>query len=273
MTDPSSPRTLLGWVLPFILVSAAALVHWSLDVPAGPLPPPGQKEGEAKKPAPPKPAAADPGDDDKDKDREADEPFTTPRTPGLLTQLWDAYDNLPFASEPTFEVWNTAHKPRVTQLITTARMQLFKGRAPPPSVSVSSIECHTVRCRFTLTTNAREDLEQLITALEGLRLDGATLWHKYVPDAIVEEPPKRAGAAPRWKSNVVIAFIRDLPPIDLITFKDGAPIRPNVAPAPAPDAPIAPVPPSPSTTTTTTSSSVGSTAELLPTAPGPAKSG
>ena len=100
MTDPSPPRTLLGWVLPVALVSVPVLVHWSLDVPAGPLPPPGQKEGEAKKPAP-KPAA-DEKDKDKDADRTVEPPFTTPRTPGLLTQLWDAYDALPFANEPTF---------------------------------------------------------------------------------------------------------------------------------------------------------------------------
>lgn len=268
MTDPSPPRTLIGWVLPFVLVSTAVAIHWWLDVPNGPLPPPVQKEGEAKKPAPPKPAG-DADDDDKDKD--VDAPFTTPRTPGLLTQLWDAYDALPFGSEPTFEAWNAAHKPRITQLVTATRLQLFKGRAPPPSISVSNIECHTVRCRFTLTTLGQEDLQSLVDALEGLRLDGATVWHKFVPDPIAEEPAKREGAPMRYKATILASFIRDLPPIDLITFKDGAPIKPPMPPpAPAVQVPDS-VPPSPSTTTSTTTTGAAPAVTKAPTGPKPAK--
>lgn len=257
MTDPSPPRTLLGWVLPFVLVSTAVALHWWLDVPNGPLPPPVQKEGEApKKPAPKKPAASS---DDDDKDKDVDEPFTTPRTPGLLTQLWEAYDPQAFDREPTFEVWNTAHKPRITQLVTSARLQLFKGRAPPPSISVSNIECHTVRCRFTLTTNDQADLQSLVDALEGLRLDGATVWHKFIPDDIVEEPAKREGAPPRFKATILASFIRDLPPVDQLTFKDGAPIRPlTPTPMPTPSIPD-PTLPGPSTTTTTPSTTTTAT--------------
>lgn len=273
MTDPSQPRTLLGWVLPFVLVGTAVALHWSLDVPNGPLPPPVQKEGEAPKKPAPKPAAGSSDDDDKDKD--VDAPFTTPRTPGLLTQLWEAYDALPFDREPTFEVWNTAHKPRITQLVTSTRLQLFKGRTPPPAISVSNIECHTVRCRFTLTTNDQADLQGLVDALEGLRLDSATVWHKFVPDDIVEEPAKREGAPPRFKTTILVSFIRDLPPIDQFTFKDGAPIRPPMpAPAPAPTV-VDPTLPGPSTSTSpspsTTATGASTTVTKAPTAPKPAR--
>lgn len=270
MTEPSPPRTLLGWVLPFVLVSTAVALHWWLDVPNGPLPPPVQKEGEAPKKPAPKPAAAS---DDDDKDKDVDEPFTTPRTPGLLTQLWDAYDAVPFDREPTFEAWNAAHKPRVTQLVTSTRLQLFKGRLPPPAISASNIECHTVRCRFTLTTNNQADLQALVDALQGLRLDGATIWHKFVPDDIVEEPAKREGAPPRFKATILAAFIRDLPPIDLLTFKDGAPIKPPMPP-PTPAVQVPESVPNPSTTTTSTTASTTTTSPAIttaPTGPKPAK--
>lgn len=246
MTDPSPPRTLLGWVLPCVLVGAAVFAHWMLNVPNGPLPPPVVKEDAPKKPDPGKTGGGGGGGDDDDKDKD-DEPFTTPRSPGLLTQLWNAYDALPFGNEPTFEAWNVAHKPVVTQIVTATRLQLFKGRSPPPSITVTNIECHTIRCRFTLTGTVEEDLQALSDALSGLQIGGATLWHKFVPEPLAEEPAKRAGATPRKKVQIVVAFIRDLPPIDQITFKDGAPIKPpppaippaqGALPAPSPTATV-----------------------------------
>lgn len=234
MTDPSPPRTLLGWILPPAAVAAALALHWSLNVPPGPLPPPGQKEDE-RKPAPPKPDRGKTKDDPKTREPpERDPPFTTPRTPGILTQTWDAYDPVEFKNEPTFEAWSAAHRPILNQIIAAARTWTFKDRDPAPTVTASSVECHTVRCRFTLAAPERADVEAVLETLDGLQLGGATIWHKFLPDPIELEPSKRPGTAPRNRSVVTVSFIRDLVPVPSLRVRDGSPLKlPTPAKPPA----------------------------------------
>ncbi len=245
MTDLAPPRTLLGWLFPPAAILAAFGLHWAINVPPGPLPPPGQKE-EPKKP--------EPKDKDKDKkgrdaaDKEPAEPlipFTTPRSPGLLTQTWAAYDDVDFAKEPTFEAWSAAHRPLISQVVAAARTHTFKGRTPLPSVSTSSVECHTMRCSFVLTTAEKADLELMLETLDGLLLGGATIWHRFLPDPVELEPSKRKGATPRNRVKVIASFIRDLPPLDAVTLADGkTPLRSSSASAPEPAPGPAPAPPS-----------------------------
>lgn len=262
---PTGRRAVVGWLLPFLCVSAAMLLHWSLSVPPGPLPPPVPKDTPAAKK---KPGAATPiGDDDKDK--EDYEPFTAPRGDNLLVQLHAAYDKVAFKSEPTFEAWSVAHRPLITQIITATRLQAFKGVTPSPSISTSQVECHTIRCRFTLSSSKEEDLQRLLDALAGLQLDGASLWHIWKPDPIAEEPSKRANAKPRMRTQVLVSFARDLPKVDAITLESGAPLKPAaVAPLKA-SGTNSPTPATSKPTTTQTTrptSPAGST----PPAPAPA---
>jgi hypothetical protein len=245
---PTGRAALVGWLLPFVGVSAAILAHWYLSVPPGPLPPPVPKDPpkeEPKKPEPKRaPAAAN---DDEDG---GFEPFTTPRSDNLLVQLREAYGELAFKSEPTFEAWSVAHRPLITQIITATRLQVFKGVVPSPSISTSNVECHTIRCRFTLSSNKEEDLQSLLDALASLKLDGAPLWHTWKPEAIAEEPTKRANARPRMRTNVLVSFRRDLPKVDAITLESGAPLKPASV---APIRPAAATPTVPATTKPTTS--------------------
>jgi hypothetical protein len=217
----NAPQTLLGWVLPVVLVGGAVLTHWLLNVPPGPLPPPVQKDEPKKKEAPATPG----GDDDDDKDKGGDEPFTAPRSDTLLAQVREAYGAAAFKSEPTFEAWSAAHRPLINQVVASARVQTFKGVTPIPSISVTGVECHTIRCRFSLTSTKTEDIQQLIDTLQGLQLDGAGLWHSFKPEPFVEEPSKRAGAAPRMRTALEVSFLRDLPKIDKITLADGTPLK------------------------------------------------
>lgn len=218
---PTGRPALVGWLLPFLCVSAALIAHWSLSVPPGPLPPPVAKD------PPPKPSPAPAaGDDDDDKDKDGFEPFTAPRAANLLVQLHEAYDGVAFKAEPTFEAWSVAHRPLITQIITATRLQTFKGLVPSPSVSTSNVECHTVRCRFTLSSSKQEDLQLLLDALAGLQFEGAPLWHTWKPDEIAEEPAKRANAKPRMRTQVLVSFARDLPKVDRINLQSGAPLKP-----------------------------------------------
>lgn len=228
---PNAPRSLLGWLLPVVLVGGAVLAHWLLNVPSGPLPPPIQKD-EPKKKAPATPS----GDDDDDKDKGGDEPFTAPRSDTLLAQVREAYAAAAFKSEPTFEAWSLAHRPLINQIVAAARVQAFKGVTPIPSISVTGVECHTVRCRFNLTSGKTEDIQKLIDTLQGLQLDGAGLWHSFKPEPFVEEPSKRAGAPARMRTGVEVSFLRDLPKVDKITLADGSPLKqpPPQAPAAVP---------------------------------------
>jgi len=242
---PTGRPALVGWLLPFLCVSAALIVHWVLSVPPGPLPPPVAKE------PPPKPSPLPAGDEDDDKDKDDPfEPFTTGRADNLLAQLHEAYDAVAFKAEPTFEAWSVAHRPLITQVITATRLQTFKGVVPSPSVSTSNVECHTVRCRFTLSSSNQEDLQTLLDAVAALQLDGAPLWHTWKPDDIAEEPAKRANAKPRMRTQVMVSFARDLPKIDQIKLPSGQPLKPaTITPVKTPTPGPTPTGKSPSTAT------------------------
>lgn len=219
---PTGRAAVLAWLMPFVAVGIAMVWHWLASVPPGPLPPPVAKEPPPAKKAP----EAAKGDDDDDKDRDGFEPFTTPRTDHLLAQLHRAYDGVAFKSEPTFEAWSAAHRPLITQIVTATRTQTFKGVTPPPSVSTSNVECHTIRCRFTLSSTDREHLQTLLDALATLKIDDVPLWYAWKHDKLVEEPAKRPNAKPRVKTVVTVSFSRDLPKLDTITLAGGAPLRP-----------------------------------------------
>lgn len=236
---PTGRAALVGWLLPFLAVSAALIAHWVINVPPGPLPPPQVKE------PPPKPKpGTPPGDDDDDKEKDGFEPFTAPRADNLLAQLHEAYDKVTFKAEPTFEAWSVAHRPLITQIITATRMQAFKGLVPSPSVSTSNVECHTIRCRFTLSSSKQEDLQRLLDALATLQLDGAKLWHTWKPEDIAEEPAKRPNAKPRMRTQVMVSFARDLPKLDAIKLESGAPLKPaTITPVKVPNPNPSAIPP------------------------------
>ncbi len=247
----SAPRSravlvaLRTWLLPVALGAGAFGLHYALHVPAGPLPPPSPaKIEEAKKQAEKDKREAE--RKQKEEDRKAGkivppersgprdlpyEPFTRPRPEFILAQLREYYLPRTFKQEPTFEAWQTAHKAILGQLVTAARqLELPSG----PIVTLSTSECHTIRCRFTVHAPTVEALTSVVTLLQTLELEGASLWFSFKPGKIVEEPSKREGVEGRHKQEITVVFQRDLPPIARIESPGAGLLRPAVAPVVAP---------------------------------------
>lgn len=257
--------TLRTWLLPVALGAAAFGLHYALHVPPGPLPPPSPAELEEKKKADEKKKK-----DDERKQREADkkagkalkperagprdlayEPFSRPRDRYLLDQLWAYYEPMGFSKEPTFDAWQTAHKPLLSQIVSATRQAVF---ADGPAISVAASECHTIRCRFTITAPTAGALEQMSAALADLQLGNGSLWHSFKPGKIVEEPSKREGVEPKQKLEFTVSFMRDLPALTHIEAPGKGRLRSPPSPSrpafvPGPTAPTARPQPGPASAT------------------------
>lgn len=259
MPRPSYFVTLSTWLLPVAVATAGFGVHFALHVPPGPLPPPSpakveedrkaadrkKKEEERKRKEEERKAGKKTPKADRGPKEFPYEPFTAPRKPYLLSQLWEYYGPTDFKKEPTFDAWQTAHKPIIAQIVQLSRQV---GFVDPPAISVSSSECHTIRCRFSLSSADQEPLDQLIEHLRALQIDGASLWHDF--DASAPAVDKK-DAAKRLKSQVTVSFMRDLPPLASITLPGKGNLSVAPKPAPVPTTPSAP-PTAPPTTPTGT---------------------
>ena len=276
MSSASRTRAVLvalrTWLLPVAIGAGAFGLHYALHVPAGPLPPPSPTQLEEQK----KQAEKDKKEAErkqKEEDRKAGkvrppaersgardlpyEAFTRPRSEFILAQLREYYVPRAFKSEPTFEAWQTAHKSILSQLVSAARLlELPSG----PNITVSASECHTIRCRFTLSAPTSEALSTIVTTLETLELDGASIWFSFKPGKVVPEPAKTADAEPRQKQEIVVIFRRDLPPIDRIQSPGRGPLRPPPTTI-APEVPTSPTAGTPATGTP----AAGKTAPTSPT--------
>lgn len=215
------------WLLPVALGAGAFGLHYALHVPAGPLPPPSPAQlEEAKKQA--EKEKRDAERKQKEEDRKAGkrpavdknavrdlpyEPFTRPRSEFILAQLREYYIPLAFKTEPVFEAWQTATKSHIGQLVSAARQLALPDG---PNITVASSECHTIRCRFTLSSPDSASLTAVVEILQTLELDGQSIWFLFKPGKVVEEPSKREGAETRHKQELVIIYQRDIPPLDRI---------------------------------------------------------
>lgn len=256
--SPARPRSaavliaLRTWLLPVALGAGAFALHYVLHVPAGELPPPSPAEvEEAKKLADKAKREAD--RKQKEADRKAGkvtptvprsgardlpyESFTRPRAEFLLAQLREYYSPKPFKAEPTFEAWQTAHKALLGQIVGAVRaLALPEG----PAITVASSECHTIRCRLTLSSPTPEALATMVAALEKLEQGGQPLWFSYKPGKVTLEPAKK-GVDERHKQELTVIFQRDLPALNHITAPGQGPLRPPPSP---PTTPPPVVPPS-----------------------------
>lgn len=237
----------LTWLLPFAVAAAGFGVHYALHVPRGPLPPPSpQKIEDDRK------AAEKKKKDDEKKQREEDrkagkkppktergprelpyEPFSRPREQYLLDQLYAYYEPEDFKKEPTFDAWQTAHKPLISQLVQSARQV---GLEPAPAVSVTGTECHTIRCRFTLTGDEK-DLAAVIPVLRDLRLGADSLWHSFVAD---EPSADKKDTGGRFKAQLTVSFTRDIPALTAIEVPGKGRLSvPRLTPSATPTGPAA----------------------------------
>lgn len=232
------------WLLPVALAAGAMGVHWALHVPPGPLPPPSAAKLEEEKKA----AEKKKREEDKKKreeDRKAGkkqpkaergpkelayEPFTRPRKQFILDQLYGYYDPTEYKDEPTFEAWQSAHKPLISQIVHAVRQVGFNE---PPGVSVLSSECKTIRCRFTLVGPDAQQVQQLVDMLRGLEVAGGPLWHAF--DAAAPTPEKKGDKSGRMKAQITASFTRDLPALADMTLPGKGSLR-DATPATPPGA-------------------------------------
>lgn len=244
---PASPLVFLRtWLLPVALVGGAFGLHWALHVPPGPLPPPSPAKIEADKKAADK-KKKDEEKKKRDEERKsgkvrpkperptvrelAYEPFGRPRPPHIIEQLWAYYEPKPFKSEPTFEAWQTAHKPLIAQIVSAARNTALPAIA---AVNVLTSECHTIRCRFTLSGPEQAPLEQLAEVIKELEQGDGPLWHSITVTPAVLEPSKREGGPTRHKLDITASFMRDLPALDSIIVPGKGPLHLPAPPTPPP---------------------------------------
>jgi len=245
---------LYTWLLPFAVAAAGFGVHYALHVPPGPLPPPSPQKVEDDKKAADK-KKKDDERKQRDEDRKAGkkpakvdrgprelpyEPFSRPREQYLLDQLWAYYEPEDFKKEPTFDAWQTAHKPLITQIVQNARTV---GLAPAPAINVIGAECHTIRCRFTLT-GSEDDLTSIVPVLRDLELGDASLWHKF---EAADPTPDKKDTGGRFKAQFTVSFIRDLPALTDIEVPGKGRLS---VPRPTPSVPAS-SPPPPSTPSST----------------------
>jgi hypothetical protein len=241
MTSRALLVTLRNWLLPVALGCGAFAVHYAMHVPPGPLPPPSPaKQDEERK------AADKAKREEERKQREADrkagksrprtgprelpyEPFTAPRRQFLLDQLWAYYEPQDLKHEPTFDAWQTAHKPLISQIVTAARTA---AGASATAVTVGTSECHTIRCRFSLVGADSDELTRVVDLLRSLELEDGPLWHSF--EAGKPAPEKKGDAAGRQKLQVTVSFARDLPAMAAIRIPGKGPLRPSVTPGAAP---------------------------------------
>jgi hypothetical protein len=249
MSSASRSRAVLvalrTWLLPVALGAGAFGLHYALHVPAGPLPPPSPAQlEEAKKQADKEKREAE--RKQKEEDRKAGkrpaverssvrdlpyEAFTRPRSEFILAQLREYYIPLAFKTEPTFEAWQTATKSHIGQLVSAARQLALPAG---PNITVASSECHTIRCRFTLSSPDSASLATVVEILQTLELDGQSIWFLFKPGKVVEEPSKREGVEARHKQELVVIYQRDIPPVDRIESPGKGRLRPAAPPVIAP---------------------------------------
>jgi len=241
---PGSARTaplvlLRTWLLPLVVGGAAVGVHYAIHVPAGPLPPPSPAELEADKKAADKKKKADDAAQ-READRKAGktkpraerssvrelayEPFRRPRPAHIIEQLWAYYEPMAFKKEPTFEAWQTAHKPLLAQIVDAAR---HTAMPDAPAITIAASECHTIRCRFSITAPTQETLDAMIPVLRQLRLGDGPLWHSFEAGKSAADKDKTGAAVkpPRFKAELVVSFTRDLPTLAEISLPEQGPLR------------------------------------------------
>jgi hypothetical protein len=251
-TARTAPLVLLRtWLLPLAVGAAAIGVHYAIHVPAGPLPPPSPAELEADKKAADKKKKADAAAKreadrkaGKDKPRPARsgvrdlayEPFRRPRPAHIIEQLWAYYEPMVFKKEPTFEAWQTAHKPLLAQIVDAAR---HTAMPDAPVITIAANECHTIRCRFSITAPTQETLDAMIPVLRQLRLGDGPLWHSFEAGTPAADKDKKGAAVnpPRFKVELTVSFTRDLPTLAEISLPEQGPLRvqppPSHGPIPA----------------------------------------
>lgn len=190
--EPPGPRRWrrgLHLALPVLMCTLAIGVHWALDVPPGPI----------------KSSSKDQGAKDKEKDKKKKKGFE-PRAEGELEATWKRFESVDFDAEPVKSAWARPQQSLINKAVTIARKAAFEGAPENPRITVESVECRTIRCRFTLHSPFAHEVELMSGLLQRMQAENATIWRHYQTESI---------AAPEGKPKqdtyvrVTVAFTQD----------------------------------------------------------------
>jgi hypothetical protein len=179
-TEPIPPRPQSRFVrvgrllLAPLLATLAIGVHWALNVPPGGAKVSDKDQGAAKADAKKKRAPKKKGG------------FEA-RPPGEIEATWERYREVDFEAEPVKSAWARPHQQLVNKAVTLARKTAFDGAPDEPRVSVTDVECRTIRCRFVLRSTFAPEVDMLSETLSRLESEGQSIWKGYASERI--DPP------------------------------------------------------------------------------------
>jgi hypothetical protein len=178
-----------------VLATVAIGVHWALNVPPGSVKASDKDQGAAK---------ADP----KKKGRAPKKKGGFEARPiGEVEATWERYREVDYDAEPVKSAWARPHQSLVNKAVTLARKTAFEGAPDEPRVSVTGVECRTIRCRFVLRSVFAPEVDILSETLSRLESEGQSIWRGYTTERI--EPPTPDSPTGDTYLRVTVAFRED----------------------------------------------------------------
>ena len=98
------------------------------------------------------------------------------RTPEQLDAEWESFKDTPFEDEPVRKIWARRHQALINRAVVVARQRGFEGAPEQPRVVLVDTKCRTVRCRFTLRSPYRHELDVISESLSRLQSNDQDVW-------------------------------------------------------------------------------------------------
>lgn len=168
-----------------VAAAAAAILHFSLNVPDQiPDGPTKQTQPEVAR-ARPRPRPSRPAR------------VPTPRTEAETAQLRLAWSHRPWSEEPVDASFARRAQTVVRRAFVTARNETYEGSPDRPDIVLTRVECHTIRCRFSLQGGLEADLGLVVDAMRRMRTEGDhPVWHAFEVDAHAPDGPAPSPGKP-----------------------------------------------------------------------------
>jgi len=124
-------------------------------------------------------------------------PAKTPaRSDAELEALRGRFANTPFDDEPRLATWSRESQTLMSRAVLVARKRAFAGDPEEPRVAIRTSSCRTIRCRITLHSPYRHELDLMRESLQTVRTGDGALWSSFdakllppktLPDGKIEE--------------------------------------------------------------------------------------
>lgn len=101
------------------------------------------------------------------------------RTIEQLDADWESFKDGSFEDEPIRKIWARRHQALINRAVVVARHQGFQGAPEQPRVVLVDTKCRTVRCRFTLRSPYRHELDVISESLSRLQSNDEDVWRSF----------------------------------------------------------------------------------------------